>query len=84
MWLCDNISKEVGYNLTSILNMWLMWTWYLSALYSYVYYYACVYRPMENTRHTNETESSDARIDWLEIMVEVLTELVRQQQEQRQ
>jgi len=40
------------------------------------------YRPMENARHTNEIESSDARIDRLERMVELLAESLRQQQSQ--
>ncbi|KAI7997508.1 hypothetical protein LOK49_LG10G00043 [Camellia lanceoleosa] len=44
------------------------------------------YRPIEDTnaRHVDETESFDARMTWLERMVEVLTGLVRQQLEQGQ
>lgn len=37
-----------------------------------------------NTRNVDESESSNARIDRLKRMVKVLTELVRQQQEQWQ
>ena len=39
------------------------------------------FRPMENARNKYETESSEARIARLERMVELLTESLRQQQQ---